>query len=56
MLKNLKLLHYRNKSLFDKKSSRTFRGFQKWTKINVQNPKPKILFEKKLLLKISPEV
>jgi|LauGreDrversion4_2_1035121.scaffolds.fasta_scaffold32354_4 hypothetical protein len=26
--------------------SKSILGFQKWTKINVQNSKPKILFEK----------
>ncbi len=46
------LEHFRHKSLFRPPFPKLFLTFEKWTKINVQNRKPNLLFGKKLLLKI----
>ena len=53
-LKNRFSEHFRHKSLFVDLFRKSLGTFQKWTKINVQNGKPNLLFEKNMLLKIQP--
>jgi hypothetical protein len=46
----LNLEHYRHNRKINKYFLKLYLGFEKWTKINVQNRKPKILFKNLLLL------
>ncbi len=55
-MKILFLEHFRHKSIFRPPFPKLFLTFEKWTKINVQNRKPNLLFGKKLLLKNISEI